>query len=62
MTTVKNETVNAEIPELYAAGAYSLIEEQVGKEMEATEFLYEEMKGQEFYRELLSLREIALRG
>jgi hypothetical protein len=61
MTTVKNETVNAEIPELYATGAYSLIEEYVGKEMEAMEALYEETKRETFYAELTKLRGVTLR-
>jgi hypothetical protein len=37
-----------------------MIEEYMAREMEAMEFLFEETKGEEFYRELVRLREPGL--
>lgn len=61
MTTVRNDVVNAEIPKLYEAREYTTIEEYVEREMRAMEAFYEEVRGQEFYKELVRLREVMLK-
>ncbi len=61
MTPVENRVSNRDIPELYGKKEYSAIEGYVELEMQAMEFLFEALKNEEFYAELVKLREVALK-
>ncbi|MGA1975611.1 MAG: hypothetical protein ABSG92_08240 [Conexivisphaerales archaeon] len=55
------ETVNREIPSLYAERDYDKILEYVHDEMEGYELVYNAIKREKFYSELMALRERLLR-
>ena len=58
MTVVANAVANSDVPGLYARRQYGAIEGYIEREMEAMEFLFEDVKQERFYAELVKLREI----
>ncbi len=61
LTPVENEVSNRDVPELYERKEYSAIEGYVEREMRAMEFLFEAVKDEEFYAELVRLREATMK-
>jgi len=61
VTPVANAVTNSDVPGLYARRQYGAIEGYVEREMEAMEFLFEDVKQERFYSELVKLREIAVK-
>jgi hypothetical protein len=55
------ETMNREIPSLYAEREYDRILEYVRDEMEGYELVYEAIRRERFYSELMALRERLLK-
>ncbi len=56
LTPIENEVSNRDVPELYERKEYSTIESYVEREMRAMELLFEAIKEEEFYLELVKLR------
>ena len=50
------ETVNREIPQLYIERKYNRILEYIGDGMEGYELVYQAIKKERFYSELMALR------